>query len=351
MELEKLKNDLESSYNKEFRNIDERVGSSIDYIKDDLKLSIDEMNLQEIKTIVTTILNIETLSLRDDVESLLKQKEIIDRSLQVKSQALQTSKCDIFNAIEARLEENETTLSKLHQVKLQSIELYDFLNELVESAIITALERDDDGDIEETIEEVTKDITYEAIKEGSLNTIRIKKIISIILQSAIDIAEATPTKANEILGATLRGIRGGLVHSIARFKKRLEFIPMEAKHILIEDYDTLMEDLNQTDTLFSQVITTKADENTQQTKELLLEINNNMRYDLQELVSISKETADVMKKRFSLFAKTAVKKADTAMKSQTAKEAKRMGKQALGVARVALGSAIKSAKEAIDSKK
>jgi len=65
---------------------------------------------------------------------------------------------------------------------------------------------------------------------------------------------------------------------------------------------------------------------------------------------MSKETAQVMKNRFSSFAKTAVKTADTALHSETAKEAKRMGIQALGVAKSALGSAIKSAKNAIEPK-
>ena len=75
-----------------------------------------------------------------------------------------------------------------------------------------------------------------------------------------------------------------------------------------------------------------------------------MHYDLEELVHISKETAEVMKDKFSNFAKKAVKKADTALNSPKAKEAKRMGKEAWGVAKVALGSAIKTAKDAIDKK-
>jgi hypothetical protein len=221
---------------------------------------------------------------------------------------------------------------------------------MAESAIITALEKDQDGDIKETIEEIVKELTFEAIKEGSLNTIRIRKILSTILQSAIDISEATPTRADEILEATLKGMRSGLMHSIDRFKKRLAFIPVEAKHILIEDYDTIIEDLNQTDTLFSQVIQVKADENSSDTKKSLVEIQNDMRYDLEELVQISKETAQIMKQRFSILAKTAVKKANYAMKSEKAIEAKRMGKQVWGVARVALGTALKSAKGAIENK-
>ncbi len=311
--------------------------------------NLDEATLEDIKILVTDILDSETKTLKDDIESLLLQQEQIERSLEKKHAQLQELKCNIFNTIETELG-GSNSLSKLHQVKLQSIDLYDFLSEMVESAIITALEKDQDGDIQDTIEEVIKEITFEAIKEGSLNTIRIRKILSIILQSAIDIAEATPTKAKEILSSTLKGMRSGLIRSIDRFKQRLAFMPVEAKHILIEDYDTIMEDLNQTDILFSQVIQTQADENSDVIKNILLDINKDMRFDLEELVHISKETADIMRDKFSKFAKTAVKKADTAMKSQTAQEAKRMGKQALGVARVALGSAIKSAKDAMDSK-
>ena len=350
MDLEKLEKDLSSSYNHRFKSVDKRVAAAITHLSDDLNIQMNELNLSEMKSIATTILDIETQKLRKDVEELLAQKEQIERSLENKSEALQESKCSVFNAMEGKLESQDDALLKLHQVKLQSLDLYDLLGELVESAIITALEKDRDGDIKEVLEEVVKDITFEAIKEGSLNTIRIRKILSTILQSAIDIAEATPTKADEILTATLHGMRSGLVRSIDRFKKRLAYTPVEAKHILIEDYDTIMEDLNQTDTLFSQVVQTQAGENAQEIKKLLIDINHNMHYDLEELVHISKETAEVMREKFSAFAKTAVTKADTAMKSETAKEAKRMGKEAWSVAKTALESAIKSAKDVIEPK-
>jgi hypothetical protein len=127
-------------------------------------------------------------------------------------------------------------------------------------------------------------------------------------------------------------------------------MPLEAKHILIEDYDTIMEDLNQTDTLFLQVVQTQANESTPAIRKILVELNKKMHYDLEELIYISKETAQVMRERFSELAKTAVKKADTALKSETAKEAKRMGIQAWGVAKTALNGAIKSAKNALEQK-
>lgn len=314
-------------------------------------IELQKLNLHEMRDVTTDIIDNRTKKLRGQLEELLLQKELLDRSLEKKSRELQEAKYTIFNDIESLINKDDAqTLSRLHQIKLQSIDLFDILGETVEGAIITALEKSKDSEAKESIQEVIKELTYQTIKEGTLNTIRVRKILSTILHSSIEIAEATPNTSEDILEATLRGMRAGLLESIDRFKKRLIYMPLEAKHILIEDYDTIMEDLNQTDTLFLQVVQTQANESDQTIRKILLDINKKMHYDLEELVHISKETAQVMKERFSELAKTAVKKADTALKSETAKEAKRMGIQAWGVAKTALGSAIKSAKSVIEPK-
>jgi hypothetical protein len=350
MDLEKLKLDITNTYANNADNLNDRVSLTLDRCAEITNVELNDLDLDVVRTVATTLLELETKTLHNELEALLAQQEQLERKLEKKSEELQESKYSVFNSMEAKLANQEQALLKLHQVKLQSIDLFDFLSELVESAIITALEKDKDGDIKETTQEVIKDITFEAIKEGSLNTIRIRKILSTILQSAIEVAEATPTRADEILPATLKGMRSGLFKAIDRFKKRLAFMPVEAKHILIEDYDTIIEDLNQTDTLFSQVIITQASQYSQNSRTILLETNKNMRYDLDELVHLSKETADVMKDKFSNFAKKAVKSADSALNSQKAQEAKRMGKQAISVAKTALSSAIQSAKDVIDKK-
>lgn len=350
MDIKKLQEDLEKKYSLRFRSIDKRVNHAI---KDTWKDGIDlaSLNLHEMKALSSTILDIETKKLHNEIESLLSKQEKLNIELDKKLEALQDVKHGVFNAIESHIEETDSlTLSKLHQVKLQSVDIFDLLSEMVESAIITALEKSKDSEALELINEVVKDITYEAIKEGSLNTIRIRKILSTILSSAIDLAEASPNQARDILDSTLKGMRFGLTHAIDRFKQRLAFTPIEAKHILIEDYDTIMEDLNQTDTLFLQVVQIQANESSPEINKLLAELNQNMHYDLEELVHISKEAAQVMKDRFSNFAKTAVKKADTVLKFQKAKDAKEMGVQAWGVAKVALGNAIKTAKNVMDKK-
>ena len=315
------------------------------------KIEFEKLNLHEIKEITSAIIVEKTEGLRSELEELLVQKELLEKSIEKKSHELQEAKYTIFDAIESMIDKSDAiTLSKLHQAKLQSIDLFELLSETVESAIITALEKSKDSEAKNMIEEIIKELTFETIKEGTLNTIRVRKILSTILHSSIDIAEASPNFADDIIEATLRGMRSGLMDSIDRFKKRLAYMPLEAKHILIEDYDTIMQDLNQTDILFSQVVQTQANESSLTTKKILLDLNAKMHYDLEELVHMSKETALVMKERFSDLAKKAVKKADTALHSQSAKEAKRMGIQAWGVAKAALNSAIKSAKSKMEPK-
>ena len=349
MNIEKLQRDLKASYNMQLDTVDLRVEDIVKHITDEWNVSANRLTIHEIQTLSSVVLDIETQTLYDEVESLIAQKERLERKLDNKYYELQESKYTIFDILESQFSEDDNeALSKLHQVKLQTIDLYDLLSEIVESAIITILEKDET--IDETIDEVIRHITFEAIKEGSLDTLRIRKILSTILQASIEIAEAFPVRADKILAPTLKGMRSGLISAITRFKQRLAFIPIEAKHILIEDYDTIIEDLNQTDSLFAQVIQTQAEESIPVIQEILLKIKNEMRYDLDELLRISKETAEVMKDKFSSLASKTIKKADKALQSVKTEEAKIIGKQAIGIAKTAISSAIKSAQDVIEKK-
>ena len=346
MNTEELEADLKLSYNKELSNVNDRVADIITHISQEHEIEVNKLSHDEIQTLSTTILNIETITLHDEIEALLIEKEKLEKKIEKRSQDLQEVKYSVFNALELQLDSQDTeVLTQLHQIKLQEIDLYDLLGEIVESAIITATEKH--SEINESITEAINNITFEAIKEGSLNTIRTRKILSTILQSSIEVADASPAKVEEILSPTLKGMRAGLIHAISRFKQRLAFTPVEAKHILIEDYDTIIEDLNQTDALFAQVVQTQADNSSQVIKTNLEKLSKEMRYDLDELLRISKETADVMKEKFSSLASSTIKNADKALNVEVAK---RIGKQAIGVAKTTIDSALKSAKNAIDKK-
>lgn len=343
MDHEKFERDLRTYYKKSrAHSIEKKIDSLLANIQKEWRIAPDDMTLHELKIMSNTVVDLETQSLEEEVEELLAQKERIERQLERKSDAFQLAKYKIFDAMESALQESSAqTLLNLHQIKLQSIDLFDMLEEMVESAIITTLEKG--HDIEETIEEIIKEITYETLSEGVLVAIRIRKVISTILQSTIDVAEATPNMATEILRATLRGIRSGLIKSMERFKRQLLYMPDEAKVLLIENYAHLQEELHQTDALFEQVVLTLANQNSPMVRTLLEKINDEIRYDMEELVHVSKETVSIMKERLNSIAKEAFERSSKVLQSQTAQEAKRMGVNAWSAAKTAIDSAIKNA--------
>jgi hypothetical protein len=349
MDIEKYERNIRNFYKKNSgSSLDEKVSSVVAHIEEEWNVQKERLNFQELKVLAESVLELETKSLHDQVQDLLAQKEQIERQLERKSLELQNAKYAIFNALEEKLGTDAPSVQRdLHQIKLQSIDLFDMLAEMVESAILTTLEKG--HDVEETIKEITKDITHETLNEGTMSTIRIRKIIYTILQSAISISEATPNWAEEILRGTLRGIRSGLVKSIHEFKQQLQYMPDEIKADVLRDY-TDLDELKQTNLVFSQTIQSLSETTDKSTEALLMKVSKDIHLDMDELIIISKETVDVLKERLSSVTKEAMERGSRALQSEKAQEAKRMGIQAWGAAKTALDSAIRSAKDKIEKK-
>lgn len=346
MDLEKFERDIRYKYKKApNQELQKNVADLFNHIGEEWKIIPSELTEQELKIVATAILEAETKTVHDEVQELLAEKERIERQLERKSEVFQEGKHEVFNAIEQAFEEPTVhTLAKLHHIKLQSIDLFDMLEEMVESAIITTLEKGQDT--EETIEEITKEITYETLSEGPLSTIRIREVVSSILNTAVGVADASPNQAEEILRGTLRGIRTGLVKAISRLKKQLLYMPDEVQTLMTHGFESLQDELQRADSLFTQVIQNVADKSSSTSKSLLEKLSKEIHYDLQELLQISKETVEVMRSHFN----QAIVRSAKVLNSEKAKDAKRMGIHAWSSAKTAVGGAIKSAKSALDKK-
>ncbi len=348
MDYKQLERDIKSSYKADKHStIEERSNALLEHVEKEWNITIEGITQNELKIITSVIMEVETKTLHDEVDELLAQKERIERQLDKKSEAFQLAKYETFDAIESALSNSpQETLTMLHQIRLQSIDLFDMLAEMSESAIITALEKNED--IEETLKGTIQEITTHTLNEKTPNTLRVKSILSTILNTAAFVADATPNNATEILRGTLRGIRLGLTKSINKFNKQLLYMPDEAKMILIDDYASLQKELNNIDTLFKSIIDEVASQNSQTIQDILNEVSNDIKYDMDKLIQVAQETAATMKERFSDIKDDALQQSSKVMNSKTAKEAKRMGFYAWSVAKSAIDGAIKGAKEKMD---
>jgi hypothetical protein len=349
MDIEKYERNIRNFYKKSTADsLDTKVINAINHIEEEWSVPKERLNFQELKILTETVLEIETQSLHDQVQELLAQKEQIERQLERKSMELQNAKYDVFNALEVNLGADASSLQRdLHQIKLQSIDLFDMLEEMVESAILTTLEKG--YDIEDTVKEIVKNITHETLNEGTMSTLRIRKIIYTILKSVISVAEATPNMAEDILRGALRGIRSGLVKSIKEFKQQLQYMPDEVKAAMLKDYSDF-DELNQINLIFTQTIQSLSSTTDASTEAMLVRVSKDIHLDMDELIHISKETVEVMRDRLSSVTKEAFERGSRALQSAKAKEAKRMGIQAWSAAKTALDSAIRTAKDKIEKK-
>lgn len=306
----------------------------------------DTLPLDSLKTLTLDTLKEESLTLHNELEELLEQRERLERQIARKSEDLQHLKYKFFDSLESMFEGNEAMQEKLHHIKIQSVDLLDILEEMVESAIITTLEKS--SDIEETLHEIIKEITFQTLNANVLNAVRIRQIFSSILQSALNVAEATPNQAEPILRGTLLGIRSALHKSIEKFRQYLLYIPDEIRALYHKEYQMIEDELEQIHTLFGQIVRGLSKNNSSVLIEQLKAIGTEIRLDSDELSDLSQETAKLLQGKLSKLRQEVTQRSAALLNSQSAKDAKAMGKRAWSVAKSTMEGALKSAKEAMD---
>ncbi|AJC84019.1 hypothetical protein IMC75_03900 [Campylobacter peloridis] len=142
------------------------------------------------------------------------------------------------NTIKHKICENfydlETTLNKLklnhfsisiNDAMLYDIEILGLLKETAESAFITTLEKGEN--IELTACEISKNLTFNAICEGSFEKERILKISQAILNVAFELANESKAYAYDLCIGSIYGTQEGISLAIDKFKSSITYCILE----------------------------------------------------------------------------------------------------------------------------
>jgi uncharacterized protein YutE (UPF0331/DUF86 family) len=287
-----------------------------------------------------------TSTTHNELQELLLEKERLEHKISRKSDELQHLKYTFFDTIESLHPDNKEFLEKLHNIKVQSVELLDILEEMIESAILTTLEKGDD--IQETLHEIIKEITFQTLNAHILNAVRIRQIFTSILQSSLNVAIASPNQADLILRGTLLGIRSALSRSIEKFRQYLLYVPEEVKALYRNEYLTIETQLEHLDTLSLDILSDLRKTNPPAIVNQLTRVTLEIPLDEDDLSLLSKETASLLKSKLATFHQELLQRSEKLLASPKAQEAKAMGIRAWSVAKASMQGAINSAKEAID---
>lgn len=84
MDLEKLKLDITNTYTTSGNTLNERVSDAFNQSAKLADAPLESLTFDVIKTVSTTLLELETKALHDELEALLAQKEQLERKLEKK---------------------------------------------------------------------------------------------------------------------------------------------------------------------------------------------------------------------------------------------------------------------------
>ena len=277
------------------------------------------------------------------IQTLLTQIDKLKSEIEVQKQELKSELIETFHELQKAIDSlPEPTRSEAQKIldsyKLSSLEFLGILAETTESAIINALERGED--IQETITEITKDLAHQTI-DINVDATHIQDISKTILSIAATIAEASVNYADEILEGAILGVKQGIRKSLAKFDETIRFTPDEARSLIIENYETILQDLPHIHEIYMRTIQEVAQESEPGIQEKILSIAQRNESIFERLRMEGEKAIGSLKKRFEEFI------GEGAQVKLGTEEAKRLGLQAFNKAKQSLHNAIKGAKDAM----
>ena len=316
------------------------------------------------------------------------EKEQLEKSINAQKQAIRTTLAQTFDILEEHIanmheESQSNALTALHDAKLRGIEMLGILKETTAEALLTTLEKG--TDIQDTISEITKNLTFQTILEGSLCKQRILDISNTVISASIEIADEDLGNAKDILEGTINGVKEGITKAIDKFKNDLKYAPTEDMEGLLEtDLSELRKELNKIDEHFIILLEMLASQSDGISASLLKEMATEMNSSTAKIRRAASEAKEVIGERIEQLKSEALvlekkkkKKAEKKLESlkkdvnefekiasakvesfkqfefeketakQVANEAKKLGFRAWEVEKHMVDGAVKGAKEAM----
>lgn len=305
------------------------------------------------------------------------EKEQLEKSIFTQKQQIRSTIASSFDILEKHIaklpqDTQEAALLALHDAKLRGVEMLGILKETVQEALLTTLEKG--SDIEDTIYEITKNLSFQSISEGALTKARVLDISRTIIESAMDIADEDLGHAKAILEGTINGVHDGVTKTIEKFKNDLKYAPTDEMEEMAEmDLSLLRKELLKIDEQFILQLEALASQTEGISHTIIREMTSEMNSSAARIKRAANEAKEVITERMEHLRTEAEKKlvvlkkdveelekkASSKMESlkqfdfesekakQMAVDAKKLGFRAWEVAKSMMDGAVKGAKEAM----
>ena len=175
---------------------------------------------------------------------LMSEKERISRQILTQKNEIKELMFDTFNDLEMRfandkISSNLTIKRALNEKMLDETIMKEYLSEISETAFLSAIENNESlsTDVQEKISQIAEKIVYIATCESEFNREIFAKIITIVINEAVNVANASQIYATELIEGAVLGANLGLKKAVEKFKNDHKFSPIAPSEQLFNPDD------------------------------------------------------------------------------------------------------------------
>lgn len=213
----------------------------------DFCTDLEELNLITDENIKAVFDSVKRAFIQDEEEylyRLMSEKERISRQILTQKNEIKDLMFDTFNALEMRfantkISSNLTIKRALNEKMLDETIMKEYLSEISETAFLSAIENNESlsTDVQEKISQIAEKIVYIATCESEFNREIFAKIITIVINEAVNVANASQIYATELIEGAVLGANLGLKKAVEKFKNDHKFSPIAPSEQLFNPDD------------------------------------------------------------------------------------------------------------------
>ena len=213
----------------------------------DFCTDLEELNLITDENIKAVFDGVKRAFIQDEEEylyRLMSEKERISRQILTQKNEIKDLMFDTFNALEMRfantkISSNLTIKRALNEKMLDETIMKEYLSEISETAFLSAIETNESlsTDVQEKISQIAEKIVYIATCESEFNREIFAKIITIVINEAVNVANASQIYATELIEGAVLGANLGLKKAVEKFKNDHKFSPIAPSEQLFNPDD------------------------------------------------------------------------------------------------------------------
>ena len=202
-------------------------------------------NSANLSIVIDSLLKAANQDKEEFLYKTLYEIEQLEKSARKQKNEIKNSITNTYSILEKHINSlpqdlKEISLEALNDTKLNALEMLGILKETTQEALLTTLEKG--SDIEDTTFQVTKNLTFQAIKDGEFTKRRFLSTTKTIMETTLELANANLAFAKELINGATRGTKEGILKALEKFKNDIKFSPKD-DDVFGQNFETIKRDL------------------------------------------------------------------------------------------------------------